>query len=117
MNNPTLPAPSRPHQHALWRNRLARHAASGQSVAAFCRSEAIAVASFYQWRKRSLLQQADTAQAPQASPLASSFIDLGAVADRPISPAPTHTAATGPLAGIDVRLDLGNGMVLRIVRS
>lgn len=117
MNNPTSPAPSRLHQHALWRDRLARHAASGQTVAAFCRSEAIAVASFYQWRKRALLQPGDTGQARQARTLAPNFIDLGPVVDMPISPTPTLPGAVALPVGIDVRLELGNGMVLRIVRA
>ena len=117
MNNPTSPARSRPHQQALWHDRLARHAGSGETVAAFCRSEAIAAASFYQWRKRSLLQQGDTGQARQASTLVPNFIDLGPVVAVPISPAPTLPATVALPAGIDVRLELGNGMVLRIVRA
>ena len=35
-----------------WRRRLGRFARSKSSVAEFCRSEKVSVASFYQWRKK-----------------------------------------------------------------
>jgi hypothetical protein len=38
-------------REALWRKRLAKHAASGLSVRAFCRREKLSEASFYGWRR------------------------------------------------------------------
>ena len=35
-----------------WRDRVARQAAGHQTVRAFCQSESVPVASFYQWRSR-----------------------------------------------------------------
>ena len=52
MDTPTSPATNQTHLTTLWRERLMQYAASGQSVAAFCRSESISEASFYLWRKR-----------------------------------------------------------------
>jgi hypothetical protein len=40
-----------------WRDRLARFARSGWTVARFCHSESVSVPSFYAWRKK--LAQAD----------------------------------------------------------
>jgi hypothetical protein len=39
-------------RESQWRDRMQRHAASGQSVAAFCRSESVSDASFYLRRAR-----------------------------------------------------------------
>ena len=36
----------------VWRERFARQAASGASVAEFCREEEVSEASYYGWRKR-----------------------------------------------------------------
>jgi transposase-like protein len=35
-----------------WRDRLGRFESSGLTVAAFCRSEGVSQAGFYQWRKK-----------------------------------------------------------------
>jgi len=35
-----------------WRDRLCRFATSGLTVAAFCRTEGVSPAGFYQWRKK-----------------------------------------------------------------
>ena len=39
-------------KEATWRERLARHASSGKSIAAFCREEDISQANFYAWRTK-----------------------------------------------------------------
>ena len=36
----------------IWRGHLARHAASGKSIAAFCRVEQISQANFFAWRTK-----------------------------------------------------------------
>jgi hypothetical protein len=66
---------SQTSKEATWRNHLARHAASGESIAAFCRDEAISAGNFYAWRSK---QRAGTAEL-SAAPRGATFIDLGAV--------------------------------------
>jgi hypothetical protein len=117
MDTPTSPATNQTHLTTLWRERLARYAAIGQSVAAFCRSESISEASFYLWRKRLLTSPVGAGGAQPTSTIPPSFIDLGPVADLPTSPSPMREAVVLPPASIDVRLDLGHGVVLHIVRS
>ena len=39
-------------QEAAWHNHLARHAASGKRIAAFCRDEAISEGNFHAWRTK-----------------------------------------------------------------
>jgi len=36
----------------VWRGRLARYERSGQTVAAFCAGEQVAVPTFYQWKRK-----------------------------------------------------------------
>ena len=108
-------------RETAWRKRLSRFAGSKLTVEAFCRSEAVSVASFYLWRTRLRNSQGKALTAPRAGPVAaaSPFIDLGPVSHRAIS----STAAIGdahdthhqPIA-INIRLDLGGGVVLHIAR-
>jgi hypothetical protein len=107
-------------REAAWRNRLARYAASKLTVEAFCRREAVPVGTFYGWRARLRACDADAAPAPQTalalSP--SPFLDLGSVnslASSAASPGCDH-APHHARTNIDVRLDLGGGVVLHIVR-
>ena len=107
-------------RETAWRNRLARYAGSKLTVEAFCQSEAVSVASFYLWRTRLRHSQGNALTTPRAAPVAaaSPFIELGSVSHRAISPtAPidTHVAHHQP-AAINIRLDLGGGMVLHIAR-
>ena len=107
-------------RETTWRNRLARYAASKLTVEAFCVSEAVSVASFYLWRTRLRSSQGNGLTAPRAGPVAaaSPFIDLGSVRHRAISPTAlidTDVIHHEPSA-INIRLDLGGGMVLHIAR-
>ena len=109
----------------IWRDHLARHAASGKSIAAFCRGEQISQANFYAWRTKLRGGAIDLAL-PTAD---RTFIDLGALsrpaADQDITHLPTAAAATSaPTAtpraavssSIELRIDLGGGIVLTITR-
>jgi hypothetical protein len=89
-------------REAQWREHIAAHAKSGHSIAAWCREQGIAVQTFYWWRARlgSARRNKPAQRAHQAPP----FIDLGTLAQAE----QTH--------GLDIRLDLGNGMVLTIAR-
>ena len=107
-------------RETAWRNRLARYAGSKLTVEAFCRSEAVSVASFYLWRTRLRNSQGNGLTAPRAVTVAaaSPFIDLGSVRHRAIS---TTASIDTPVAhhqpaAINIRLDLGGGMVLHIAR-
>lgn len=87
-----------------WRAVLARFASSGQTVTAFCRSEAISPASFYRWRS---LLGAAAGHVPMASALAlapTGFVDLG----------PLAASASSP--SFELHLDLGDGLMLHLVR-
>lgn len=100
-----------------WRERLARHAASGQSVSAFCRSEAVAEGTFYTWRTRLRSRDADASPPPSTTKAPPSFIDLGSVQDLSVRDAVrSNTPPKVIHSGIEIRIDLGNNVVLTITR-
>lgn len=78
-----------------WQAMVARQAGSGLSVAAFCARERLSAASFYQWRSR-LRRDAVPAAAPAA------FVDLGSLS---------------PGGRLELRIDLGGGVVLQLARG
>lgn len=88
-----------------WREVVARFSQSGLTEEAFCEREGLGVKLFHRWRvKRSSLPprpSADTA-APVSVPTAG-FVDLGAL--------------RGGSSRLDVRLDLGGGVTLHLVRE
>ena len=89
-----------------WAQVLARFADSGLSAAAFCRREAISVASFYQWRARLAVQPEHPMPLRSDAPTPTGFLDLGTL------------QAGEPLpAGFDLRLDLGGGLTLQLRRG
>ena len=99
-------------EEAAWRSRLQRHAQSGKSIAAFCRDEAVSTASFHIWR-------AKLAAVSVASPAQSAaLIDLGAIKDSVGVTPRAHAPVAGqaPPPGVDVRINLGGGIVLTITR-
>ncbi|QAU23752.1 IS66 family insertion sequence hypothetical protein [Dyella sp. M7H15-1] len=89
-------------REALWRDRLERYAASGKKASDFCRAEGIPVWSFYSWRQR-LARHAEP-RVEKEAPVAP-FLDWGALT----SPAPS-------MNGLEIRLDLGAGLVSTIAR-
>lgn len=82
---------------------LSRFEGSGLGVAAFCQRERISTASFYRWQRESGggIECATAADGEHAS----AFVDVGALR--------TRTSTTPRL---DLRLDLGDGLVLHLVR-
>lgn len=92
-----------------WRGVLERFGASGLTVQAFCHGESINDASFYRWRAR-LGSAADGGLVPRpAVPLdvaAARFVDLG--------PLVQNRACT---ARLNLKLDLGDGLMLHLVRG
>lgn len=84
-----------------WRSLLAKFDGSGLGVGAFCRREAISAASLYRWR--SLLSDGGEAMVSSSAP---AFVDLG-----------TLNSSDSPRPRIDLKLDLGDGLVLHLVRT
>ncbi|MDO9227459.1 MAG: IS66 family insertion sequence element accessory protein TnpB [Pseudomonadota bacterium] len=84
-----------------WQALLKRFDARHDSVSAFCARESISEASYYRWR--GLLSGGVPQPANPPSP--SGFLDLGHL----------HTSHPGPR--LDLKLDLGGGLVLHLVRG
>ena len=113
-------ATDRSQPASAWRERFVRYASSKQTVEAFCLGDVVSVASFYGWRTRLRDGRVNGLTAPRTVPLpaASPFIDLGPVsADSIRTTASRHAPAPdyAPTA-INLRLDLGGGVVLHIAR-
>lgn len=94
---------------SAWREIVSRQNESGLSVRAFCEREGIKAVSLYGWRSR-LRQEARGQSAPEPAPrrarpkkAAAEFIDLGSL--------------TSSRSRIEVRLDLGGGVLLHLVRG
>lgn len=86
-----------PHE---WGTLLAKFDDSGLGVAAFCRREAISAASLYRWRR--LLGEGGEVVGRETAP---TFVDLG-----------TLNSVATPRPRIDLKLDLGDGLILHLVR-
>jgi putative transposase len=90
---------------AGWSEVLGRFGKSGLTVRSFCDREGFSPASLYRWRAI-LSGSLDLAQPPKSARLANlstDFVDLGAV------------SASG--SRFEVRLDLGGGVLLHLVRG
>lgn len=96
-----------------WRELMRRFDASGSTVSEFCAREGLCQSSFYRWRARvgspsgmgALARPAGGRTLPE-QPAAASFIDLGSLA----------SARRDASNCLELRLDLGGGIVLQIVR-
>ena len=86
-----------------WQALLNRFDARHDSVSAFCKRESISEASYYRWR--GLLPAALHRHEPAASSGPSAFLDLG------------HLPASLPGSRFDLKLDLGGGLMLHLVRG
>jgi hypothetical protein len=97
-----------------WREVMWRFGEAGATVTEFCAREGLNKSSFYRWRERlgSVGEARDAV--PQRSgrsdlavqPAAAGFIDLGDLGGPP----------RDARAGLELRLDLGGGVVLQISR-
>ncbi len=85
-----------------WRSLLAKFDESGLGVEAFCRREAISASSLYRWRGL-LSGVGDDGETAVVSGTPG-FVDLGTL----------NSAVSA--ARIDLTLDLGDGLVLHLVR-
>lgn len=84
-----------------WQALLGRFASAGLSVSAFCALESVSEANFYRWK--GLLPPSGAGHA--VAQAAGGFVDLGPMASGPRE------------ARLEVRLDLGSGVVLHVVRG
>lgn len=88
-----------------WRELVDRQDRSGLSVQAFCRQERLNAWTFYGWRSR--LRKSSAADGRvvvrDQNREPSGFIDLGAL--------------SGGSSRCEIRLDLGGGVVLQVVRG
>ena len=95
---------------STWREIVDRQVQSGSSAAQFCEREGLSLASFYGWRSK-LCRRSDAGAEPvavteklrPAESHSSRFIDLGALG----------------MGGsrVEVRLELGRGVALQLVRG
>jgi putative transposase len=108
-------APAAAKTESVWRDRLTRHATSGLSVEAFCRNEGVSAWSLYRWRK--LLGAGEQSAGAIKAKTPAPFVDLGAIPASQIRDAFDVGHAHGSAAGIELRIDLGGGLVLTIARS
>ena len=90
-----------------WRELVGRQVGSGLSVPAFCRQERLNAYTFYGWRSklraRTAVTEAAAVSESDASGPAAGFIDLGSL-------------GSGS-SRCEIRLDLGGGIVLQVVRG
>ena len=87
---------------AQWRTLVSRFAQSGLNAAVFCQREAVSTASLYRWR--GLIERRDGSEALAARSEAG-FVDLGTLKEESARAAP-----------VELRLDLGGGLALHLVR-
>jgi transposase-like protein len=90
---------------ATWREIFARQAASGLLVSEFCRQERINPGIFRRWRMRLESPSGRSVKAkpqPGGSGTAKPFVELGALS---------------PGSRCEIRVELGGGVVLSVVRG
>lgn len=94
-----------------WQELFRRHEASGEPIGTFCRREGVSTHSYRRWKVRmggqvpTLRGTAPKLQKENAV-TAATFVDLGAIGSAP------------PAAGrLELRLDLGSGLTLHLVRG
>lgn len=94
------------HGPPSWRALFRRFEASSLGVEEFCRCEDISKSRFNRWRRVLGVGQLEPAAVPTDTP--AEFIELDAV------PSPTVSSAVSRL---ELRLDIGAGVVLHLVRG
>jgi hypothetical protein len=101
-----------------WQGRLERHAASGQTVAVFCKGESFTESQFYRWRALLRSRNNQVIEIRKAPSKPAPFIDLGAA--KVTHPGAATSRVDGGLnaapGSVEVHLDLGHGLMLHIVR-
>ena len=102
-------------REATWRDRMARQAGSGQSVEVFCKNEGVSAWSFYRWRKLLGVSMKPSKAVVRKLPVP--FVDLGSM---PAPQVPTELSGkrmpVERAGGVEIRIDLGGGVMLTVVR-
>ena len=80
---------------------VSRYERSGMELEAFCQREGISAASLYRWRRT--VGRAPSQRLAPAAESAPRFVDLGALTARG--------------RALELKLDLGDGLVLHLVRG
>ena len=96
-----------------WREVLRRFDAQGATVGEFCRREGVGQSSLHRWRARlastsaggEVVQHKPTRRPRNVS--AGGFVELGALATGSVSVEPR----------LELKIDLGSGLTLHLVRS
>lgn len=97
-----------------WREVLGRFDVEGSTVGEFCRREGIGQSSLHRWRARLAAAPSGGAAGERQqscvvqTQAAGSFVDLGALAAGDVNMEPPR---------LDLKLDLGGGLTLHLVRS
>lgn len=102
---------------SIWRERLARQTASGKTIAVFCREEGVGKSTLSYWRRRLGLVGARAGH--KLAAVAAPFLDVGRVKAarwRHPSASPLDNAFERSSTNIELRLELGGGVVLHIAR-
>ena len=104
------------HRDPLLQEQQRRFESSGKTATAFCKDEGVALSTFYQRRAR-VKKQGHKGAAGVAKRTAT-FIDAGALVVAPAAGAMmrSHSARESD-ARVEVRIDLGGGVVLHVSRS
>lgn len=93
-----------------WRELFRRFDGAGLTVEAFCKAEGLSRSSFNRWRSRLAMQPGTVAAtavgASDDRQFATPFVDLGLLG----------AASPAYPAGVELRLDLGGGLSLTLVR-
>jgi putative transposase len=93
-----------------WREVFRRFEGSGESVVGFCKREGLNTSSFHRWRQRlATTTAASTSQGgrePVRQSAAANFIEMGSMSSQ-----------TERASRLEIRLELGGGVVLHLVRG
>ena len=100
-----------------WQERIDAFEESGLTAREFCRRSGIAYSTFYLWRRRLGRMRRSgerTTAAPRTLLQQGSFIALGA---GPLAVPEATSTREGPCGPIDLRIDLGAGVILHLRRG
>jgi transposase-like protein len=99
-----------------WREVLQRFAEGGETISEFCRRERLCTNSFRRWRTRlAATNECASAIVPPRKTEAANFVDLGALGATPEA-VPSAVKVEGAHR-LELKLDLGAGMMLVLVRG
>ena len=97
-----------------WREVLQRFAEGDETISGFCRREGLCTNSFRRWRARLVATNGSASPLATASKTTpANFVDLGALGAKPV---PSAVAMAGTHR-LEIKLDLGGGMTLVLVRG